>query len=48
MKDAQFRDVEVHSEVLQDGIFDLIDAGIVKFASGTAFSLSKKRVDSLS
>ena len=29
MKDAQFRDVEVHSEVLQDGIFDLIDAGLL-------------------
>lgn len=47
MKDAQFKDVEVHSEVLQDGIFDLIDAGVVKFATATAFSLSKKRVDSL-
>src|SRR5690625_28264 len=47
MKDSQFRDLEIYSEVLQDGIFDLIDAGVVKFASGTAFSLSKKRVDSL-
>ncbi len=47
MKDSQFRDIEVYSEVLQDGIFDLIDAGVVKFASATAFSLSKKRVDSL-
>ena len=47
MQHAQFRDVEVYSEVLQDGVFDLIDAGIVKFAAGTAFSLSKKRVDSL-
>lgn len=47
MKDSQFKDIEVYSEVLQDGIFDLIDAGVVKFASATAFSLSKKRVDSL-
>ena len=47
MRHAQFRDVEVYSEVLQDGVFDLIDAGIVKFAAGTAFSLSKKRVDTL-
>ena len=47
MLDAQFKDVEVYSEVLQDGVFDLIDAGVVKFAAGTAFSLSKKRVDSL-
>ncbi len=47
MKDSQFKDIEVYSEVLQDGIFDLIDAGVVKFASATAFSLSKKRVESL-
>ena len=47
MQHAQFKDVEVYSEVLQDGVFDLIDAGVVKFAAGTAFSLSKKRVDSL-
>src|SRR5699024_101723 len=47
MKDSPFRDIEVFSEVLQDGIFDLIDAGVVKFASATAFSLSKKRVDTL-
>ncbi len=47
MKHSQFKDIEVFSEVLQDGVFDLIDAGIVKFAAGTSFSLSKKRVDSL-
>lgn len=47
MKDSEFKDLEVFSEVLQDGIFDLIDAGVVKFASATAFSLSKKRVDTL-
>lgn len=48
MKNSQFKDIEVFSEVLQDGIFDLIDTGVVKFAAGTSFSLSKKRVDSLS
>ena len=47
MKTSQFKDIEVYSEVLQDGVFDLIDAGVVKFASATAFSLSKKRVESL-
>jgi succinyl-CoA:acetate CoA-transferase len=47
MKNSQFKDIEVASEVLQDGIFDLIDAGVVKFAVATAFSLSKKRVASL-
>ncbi|MGM8212402.1 succinate CoA transferase [Virgibacillus sp. W0430] len=47
MRESEFRDIEVYSEVLQDGVFDLIDAGVVKFAAGTAFSLSKKRVDTL-
>src|SRR5699024_1148267 len=47
MKDSHFKDIVVASDVLQDGIFDLIDAGVVKFAAGTAFSLSKNRVDSL-
>lgn len=47
MQKSKFKDLEVFSEVLQDGVFDLIDAGIVKFAAGTAFSLSKKRVESL-
>lgn len=47
MKTSEFRDLTVASEVLQDGVFDLIDAGVVKFAAATAFSLSKKRVESL-
>jgi len=47
MKESEFKDVKVFSEVLQDGIFDLIDAGVVSFASATAFSLSKKRLESL-
>nr|MBF0683466.1 succinate CoA transferase [Pseudomonas sp.] len=47
MKTSEFKDLVVASEVLQDGVFDLIDAGVVKFAAGTAFSLSKKRVETL-
>lgn len=47
MRTSEFKDLVVASEVLQDGVFDLIDAGVVKFAAGTAFSLSKKRVESL-
>ena len=47
MKTSEFKDLTVASEVLQDGVFDLIDAGVVKFAAGTALSLSKKRVESL-
>nr|MBP7188901.1 acetyl-CoA hydrolase [Thiopseudomonas sp.] len=42
-----FKDIVVASEVLQDGVFDLIDAGVVKFAAGTALSLSAKRVATL-
>ena len=41
MQKSGFKDVIVASEVLQDGVFDLIDAGVVKFAAGTALSLSK-------
>ena len=47
MKTSGFKDIVVASEVLQDGVFDLIDAGVVKFAAGTALSLSKKRVETL-
>src|SRR5699024_11416956 len=32
MTKSKFKDLVVASEVLQDGIFDLIDAGVVKFA----------------
>ncbi len=46
-KSDKFKNLTVASEVLQDGIFDLIDAGVVDFAVATAFSLSKKRVDQL-
>lgn len=42
MENSPFKDIEVFSEVLQDGAFDLIDAGIVKFAAGNSFSLSFK------
>src|SRR5699024_7813206 len=47
MKDSQFRDLEIYSEVLQDGIFGLIYSGVGKFASASAFAVSKKRVDTL-
>src|SRR5574344_650064 len=47
MKTSGFKDIVVASEVLQDGVFDLIDAGVVKFAAGTALSLSAKRVATL-
>lgn len=45
--DSEFTDLEVYSEVLQDAVFDLMDAGKIKFASGCSFTLSEKRNDSL-
>lgn len=47
MIDAPFKDLEVYSEVIQDGVLDLIDAGVVKFASATSLTLSDKRLATL-
>ncbi|NMD69664.1 succinate CoA transferase [Bacillus sp. DNRA2] len=41
--DSEFTDLEVYSEVLQDSVFDLLDAGKIKFASGCSFTLSEAR-----
>ena len=41
---SNFEDLEVYSEVLQDSVFDLIDAGKVSFASGgCALTLSEEK-----
>jgi succinyl-CoA:acetate CoA-transferase len=40
---SEFTDLEVYSEVLQDSVFDLMDAGKIKFASGCSFTLSEAR-----
>lgn len=37
---GEFENLEVYSEVLQDAVFDLLDAGKVKFASATSITLS--------
>ncbi|HZW67620.1 MAG TPA: succinate CoA transferase [Pseudogracilibacillus sp.] len=47
MIDAPFKDLEVYSEVIQDGVLDLIDAGVVKMASATSLTLSEKRLKTL-
>ncbi|MBM7865768.1 succinate CoA transferase [Heliobacterium gestii] len=39
---SEFRDLEVYSEVLQDSVFQLLDAGKIKMASGCSFTLSPK------
>ncbi|MBQ1941738.1 MAG: acetyl-CoA hydrolase, partial [Selenomonadaceae bacterium] len=38
--DSDLKDLTVFTEVIQDGMFDLIDAGKLAFASGTALSPS--------
>ncbi|HBV98321.1 MAG: acetyl-CoA hydrolase [Peptococcaceae bacterium BICA1-7] len=40
---SEFKDLEVYSEVLQDSIFDLLDAGKVCVASGCSLTLSTER-----
>jgi len=40
LKNSDFKNLGIYSEVLQPAVCDLIDAGKVKFASGTSFSLT--------
>lgn len=40
--DAEFEDLIVASEVLQDAVFNLIDAGKVSFAAATSITLSEE------
>ncbi|AVK98598.1 acetyl-CoA hydrolase/transferase family protein [Lysinibacillus sphaericus] len=41
-KDSEFENLEVYSEVLQDAVFELMDAGKVSFASATSITLSEE------
>jgi succinyl-CoA:acetate CoA-transferase len=45
MLDSEFEQLEVYSEVLQDAVFDLIDAGKVRFASGCSITLSEGKMN---
>lgn len=45
MVQSEFEDLEVYSEVLQDAVFDLIDAGKVRFASCASITLSEEKMD---
>ncbi|KGR74806.1 succinate CoA transferase [Ureibacillus sinduriensis] len=40
-KDSEFEDLVIFSEVLQDAVFNLIDAGKVSFASCTSITISE-------
>ncbi|MGB6405905.1 MAG: acetyl-CoA hydrolase/transferase family protein [Planococcus donghaensis] len=44
MIDSEFEDLEVYSEVLQDAVFDLMDAGKVSFASCCSITLSEAKM----
>lgn len=43
--DSDLKDLSVYTEVIQDGMFDLIDAGKLSFASGTALSPSPEGLE---
>lgn len=42
--ESEFEDLEVYSEVLQDAVFDLMDAGKVRFASCCSITLSEPKM----
>lgn len=43
--DSEFTDLKVYSEVLQDAVFDLLDAGKIKFASCCSITLSAPKME---
>ncbi|TGV04086.1 acetyl-CoA hydrolase, partial [Mesorhizobium sp. M00.F.Ca.ET.186.01.1.1] len=43
--DSEFTDLTVYSEVLQDAVFDLIDAGKISFASGCSITLTAEKME---
>lgn len=42
---TDFEELEVYSEVLQDAVFDLMDAGKLRFASGCSITLSEEKME---
>lgn len=48
MLNSEFENLELYSEVLQDAVIDLIDAGKVRFASGCGFTVSEKKIEQVS
>jgi succinyl-CoA:acetate CoA-transferase len=45
LDDSEFTDLVAYTEVLQDGMLDLIDSGTLRAASATSFGLSSDGVD---
>lgn len=44
LKGSEFRNLTVYSEVLQDAMFDLLEAGTVSFASASAITLTEEKM----
>ncbi len=42
--ETDWSDIDIYSEVLQDAIFDLMDEGKIRFASGCSITLSKQKM----
>lgn len=45
--DSDFEEIDFYSEVIQDSVFDLIDAGKIRTASGTSLTPSEKGLERL-
>lgn len=45
LKTSEFKNLAIYSEVLQDSVLDLMDAGKVDFASATSLTISPERLD---
>ena len=45
--DSPFEDLTAYTEVIQDGMLDLLDAGKLRMASATAFSLSPEAAEQI-
>lgn len=43
--DSPFRDLTAYTEVIQDGMLDMLDSGTLRMASATAFSLSPEAAE---
>ena len=44
---SEFTDLQVYSEVLQDAVFDLIDAGKISYASGSSITVSSEKMNTV-
>lgn len=42
---TEFNNLDIYSEVLQDAVFDLLDSGKVRFASGCSITLSPQKME---